>query len=754
MGLRAEPAIWRAVGCNVPPTAMSDRLRPAPRRRLALWALGYLALAAVRLAPLSLHPASRLADDGDALLETWVVWWGSHHLLGGLRHLFEANAFYPHPAGLLYAEPLLAQSALGWPLEHLAAPALALNLLTIATFALTAFGFHLFARARVGSEAAAFVGAVLYAFNAYTLSNVARMHIVSLGWMPLALLALDRFFQERRARWAWLFALFSLLHGLSSFYYLVFYLTALAVLLPAQAWAARAWRRPRLLTVLASAGLACGAVLALVAIPYLRLYRHYGFFAERKPFDLVLYFTPPPLSLVYGAWGDTLRPAGFYLDYFLGFAALALAAVGVVAAARQRPRTRASVVWVAWVLIAAGAFLLSAGPDVHWRGARVSSGPYALLQAIEPFARMREPRRFAILVIFALALFAARGAAALLARTRGRGRVALAVALALLLGLEHVAQGRPAGTEIPAGDTIPEVYRWLAARPGAEPMAELPVRPTFLQRLMALDQYLSTVHGKPITTGWPSFFPPALELFLWNLREFPDARSITLLRGMGVRLAVVHPKRWGSDRRYAERRLAEREAVLPLLARFPDRPLAVWDRYALGAEEVRGLAPLEEERAPRGCACAEVDRRRFRLEAGGGTPAWAAADGSPATRWTSLAPQQQGMWFDVVLDRPRTVARIEIEMAFPYGEFGRYLEITGYRGGEAVTSGPLKDMWYDLALLRRLVRDPAGARLRYDIRPAEVDRIRLELTRTDEGAGPWSIPEVHVFEGGLETDRR
>ncbi len=736
---------------TAPPPSNASRDR---RRRTAAWALAYLVLAFVRLAPLSLHPAHRLADDGDALLEAWVVWWGSHHLFGGLRGLFDANAFYPHPGGLLYAEPLLAQSALGWPVEHLAPAALALNLLTIATFALTAFGFHLFARERVRSDAAAFVGAVLYAFNAYTLSNVARVHIVSLGWMPLALLALDRFFTERRPRWAWLFALFSVLHGLSSFYYLVFYLTALAVLLPAYAWAERAWRRPRLLLALGAAGLACGAVLALVAHPYLRLYGRYGFFAERKPFDLVLYFTPPRRSLVFGSWGDALRPPGFYLDYFLGFAALALAAVGVLAVARARPRTPRSILWLAWLVIAVGAFLLSAGPDVHWRGELVATGPYALLQAIGPFARMREPRRFAILVIFGLALFAARGAAALLARVRGRGRVAAAAALALVLGLEHLASGRTTGVEVPAGDTLPEAYRWLAARPGAEPVAELPVRPLVLQRWMALDQYLSTVHGKPITTGWPSFFPPALELFLWDLRGFPDARSITLLRGMGVRLAVVHPKRWESERRYAERRLAEREEVLPLLARFPDRRLAMWDRYGLGAEEVRALMPLGAERTPRGCACAEVDRRRFRVEASAGTPASGAADGSRATRWSSVAPQQQGMWFDVVLDRPRPVARLEIEMAFPYGEFGRYLEVTGYRGAEAVTTGPLPDAWYDLALLRGLVKDPAGARLRYDIRPAEVDRVRLAITRTDDGAGPWSIPEIHVFEGGLELDGR
>ncbi|PYQ39172.1 MAG: hypothetical protein DMF77_22210 [Acidobacteria bacterium] len=135
-------------------------------RRDALWAAVYLVAAFVRLAPLSLHPATRIADQGDAYLETWVAWWTSGNLWRGWPGIFGANAFFPHPDGLLYQEPLLAQSVLGWPLFHAFGPVLALNLVTIATFALSAFGFHLYAREWVESDSAAAVGAVLYAFNA------------------------------------------------------------------------------------------------------------------------------------------------------------------------------------------------------------------------------------------------------------------------------------------------------------------------------------------------------------------------------------------------------------------------------------------------------------------------------------------------------------------------------------------------------------------------------------------------------------
>jgi hypothetical protein len=717
-------------------------LGPLP---LALWASVYVAAAFVRLAPYSFHLATRLVDDGDALLVTWVLWWGARHLGLGWPGIFEANAFHPHPASLLYAEPLLAEVLVGWPLLRVFEPLLALNLLTVATFALSALAFHLLLRELVHDDAAAALGASLYAFNSYAAANAARVHIVSLEWLPLALLALHRLFMRGQARWAVALALFSALHGLACLYYLVFYSLVLAVLVPVYTVVTRAWRRPAVLGALAGAGLFCAAVLSLVIIPYLKLFHLYGFAAEARPFDLVLYFTPPRDSLVYGGLGDRLRPPGFYLDYFVGYVSLALGAAGLIGVLRARD-AESRALWVTWLAIGGAAALLSAGADVRWRGHHVGTGPYALLQHVEPFTRIREPRRLAVIVLLCLSLFAARGAAALLLRLRGGVRLAAAALLTFVVVAEHWSLTRPQGVEVPTGDGIPDVYRWLAARPGAEPVADLPPRPPFLQRFMALDQYLSTTNGKPIMTGWPSFFPPALELLLWNLRDFPDARSIALLRAMGFRLAVVHPARWGADRPFYERRLAEREDVLPLLARFPDRALPQWQRYGLGGEEVRAIASSAAEPAPRECACLEVDRRAYRVDSSGGAEASLAVDGSPGTRWSTLAGQHAGMWFEVLLDRPRELARVEVEMAYPYGEFGRYLEVVGGRDAETWPMGPLRDIGYDIRLLRQLVADPRRARLRYDLRPAVVDRVRLSLTHTDEGAGRWSLPEIHVYE--------
>ena len=85
-------------------------------------------------------------------------------------------------------------------------------------------------------------------------------------------------------------------------------------------------------------------------------------------------------------------------------------------------------------------------------------------------------------------------------------------------------------------------------------------------------------------------------------------------------------------------------------------------------------------------------------------------------------------------------------MTYPYGEFARNVAVTGFLGDEERHLEVQPDIWYDVALVRQLIRDPRQARLRYDLAPEAVDRLRLYVHRTERGAPAWSIPEIHVYE--------
>jgi hypothetical protein len=707
----------------------------------------YFVLAALRLWPLLAGLDHKLPDEADGAQVAWTLWSVGTRLGAGYPGLFESNAFHPHPGALLYGDSMIGPGILAAPLLALGLNAIAVaNVLVVATVAASAIAVHFLARALTGSHLAAATAAMTIAFGSFAMSNQARLQILGVHWMAFALLALYRWLGEGRARHAWTFAAASALVALSCLYYLPFFGVAVIVLGAGFAAAsplslnARPWR-PAILPVLG-----CLAVVAGLAWPYLRLHDRYAFRGGTpRPFDLVLYLTPPADSIAYPA-ATALRPEGFYLTYFIGYLVLALAAAGAIAVFRSR-RTASSAIWIAVIVLGVLAVVLSAGPEIVWRGERVAPGPYRLLMALPPFTNMREPRRFAVLVVLCAGLLAARGVAALLARSPQRFRAVIGIAIAALVGAEHAATGDTRGVDMPGGRDLPPVYRWLAEHDGPEPIAELPVRPLRLHRSGALEQYFATEHRRPTLNGWPSFPPPALELIRFELRDFPDARSIALLRGLGVRYAVVHPRRWHEERARFERRLQERSDILPTVARFEERPHAVWDRFELGGETVlevsRGDVPAAQP-----CACRPLDAGAITAAISEGGDASLATDGSRETRWTTApADQRQGMFLELRLERPRHVARVDVAAAFPYGEFGRYVEVLGLVDGEWRRVGPRADHGALLATVRALVDDPQKAWLTYAVDPVPMAAVRLVIGRDPEAAtGPWSIPEIRLQE--------
>jgi hypothetical protein len=275
-------------------------------------------------------------------------------------------------------------------------------------------------------------------------------------------------------------------------------------------------------------------------------------------------------------------------------------------------------------------------------------------------------------------------------------------------------------------------------------VAELPPLPFRWIRWNTIESYFATFHQRPILVGKPSFPPPAFERLRWELRRFPDLKSTILLQALGIEHVLVHPNRWGRTRARRLEALSRRSVELPLVKSFPDRERPLWDRWHLGGERLHAVTRLVQEGSPRSCDCREIDRKELRLEANGANDPFLSIDGDPRTRWATH-PQQAEAFFELVFDRPLFAARIEIEMTFPYDEFARHLEVHGHYGTRSSRMKRIEDVWYTVGLIRRLVEDPRGARLRYDLEPMEVDRIRL-FYRSEPSVVRWSIPEIHVYE--------
>ena len=160
--------------------------------------LAYTLLTLLLTWPLPLHLTTAVPNDiGDPLLNAWILAWDAHALLTNPLNLFNANSYYPLPNTLAFSEHLLSTALLALPLQVFSRePVLAYNLSLLLTFPLSAFGMYLLTLRWLGrspgGRAAAFLAGAIFAFAPYRFAAIAHLQLLTVQWLPLALLYLDK----------------------------------------------------------------------------------------------------------------------------------------------------------------------------------------------------------------------------------------------------------------------------------------------------------------------------------------------------------------------------------------------------------------------------------------------------------------------------------------------------------------------------------------------------------------------------------
>ncbi len=722
----------------------------------------FVALAMAWGAPASLSPRDAILDVGDPLHLAYVMAWDAHQIARRPWALFDSNSFHPYRRSLAFGDHLLPEALLVAPVFWLSGNAvLASNLAVLLALVLSALAMSMLVREATGSWAAAVLAGLYYAFNSFTRQELLRVHVISVEWWPLALLVLGRLVRGRRPRHAWLLGLFLLLQGLSGSYYLVY--TALM----APVWVLVAYvgarRRPSRgeITHLALAGVAAVLLALGVLWPYLDALRRPGVEKDlAHGLDALCYVSAPAASAV---WGGTSSPR--YCPPhppFVGYFALALAALGAVRVLLRRAGPGQAPGWLALATIALGG-LLSLGPVLQVGGRDLGTGPYGVLHRLLPLLRgMDGSVRASVLVFLGVAVLVGLGAALLLQPLTPVIRGAVVAGLVLLLPLEHWTVPR-AGFSVPSGAAVPSVYRWLSREDG--PLVELPLYPEPARRFWSLYLYFSTYHWRPVPIGRTSFYPPAHDLLAWRLGEFPSEASLLALERLGVRTILVHPWLWPEPERTA--RLAELEATprLKLEATFAGRPDERFARLRLGDERAYRLLPGAASATPPCTPDDELPRQTLRLDYRRGTvraprsvwlerrlmrvnwrPEW-AADGNRETTFSTDRPQQPGDRLEALLARPDVVAAARLELGARFAEFPRGLGVIaedpdGRRDWVSYEDGP-DERWADLA---SFLERPAEAALTLRFPPRAVRRLVFMVRGAPRPeAPPWSVAELRLF---------
>ena len=470
--------------------------------------------------PQALHLGTKVAVHDDPLFSIWRLAWVEHALSSDPRTLFDANIFHPHLRTLAYSDAMLLEALLAAPwLWADVNPVLVYNVLLLAGIVSSGLGMFVLARHLTSDLDAALVSAVVFTLVPYRIEHFMHLELQWTVWMPLALWATHRAFEDGSVRFGLLTGLLLWLQVISCVYYgayLGVIVAALAILLMLS--------EPRLARG-AIVPLGLGAIVAAVltlpyAMPYIENTRLLG---PRNPDEVAnfsaqldSFFLTPQQNWLWG-W-TAFKFGGNELHLFPGVAAIGFA----ILALARRPRRHV------WIYLALGALtatlsLGSNGTLYRW-----------LHEYVWVFRGFRAPARFAILACCALAVLAGFGFQALqrLAAVRPVRRALLATVL-VAIGVE-CGSAPMILANVPKG--VPDVYKFLQTVDQAVivefPMVDYDLTPLFM--------YGSTFHWHRLVNGYSGYEPPDYRETRERMRDFPDDASIARLNELGVRYVLVH----------------------------------------------------------------------------------------------------------------------------------------------------------------------------------------------------------------------
>jgi hypothetical protein len=513
-----------------------------------LAAAGGVALAVWATWPLAAHwrthiydPAERYGDlaqglKPDMYYGLWVLAWDVHALT--THHaLWDANVFHPAPAALATSDHMLGLLPLYLPLALATGdPVLAHQGTLLLTFACAFLAMLALVRDWTASWPAAILAGALFAFSAYRRGNIWAIQLLGSYYLPLIPLAARRAVTEPGARWPALLAVVLVLQSFDTLYFgfaafagTVALLTVVLTLDPA---ARRRWRRLVMPVALAA------ATVMLASVPYLRASRA-GTIRAAGP-------------------GVTLFNSSSVCDHGTSATAVALA-VGSILLWRRGLRGVSGTWLLGLVSFGLCVHAIAVGPIVQIAG-HVVPGPYVALARLVPgFSALRQPKRFEVaagMPLVVLAGIAVAGALQILEASPLRRRpgvralwtVAPLAAAAWMTG--HFVDGPLGLRPVETRDTVPPVYRWLAAAPPG-PVLELPFVDfqiyVFEREYEARRMFRSIYHWLPIANGYGGYRLPTYRLIGAMASRPPDEATLSDLRDLaGIRYVVLDEQRVGS----------------------------------------------------------------------------------------------------------------------------------------------------------------------------------------------------------------
>jgi hypothetical protein len=529
---------------------------PAIGRAEILWViLAGVLLAILTSWPLILHLPSRIAPDlGDPVRTAWQIAWVGHAMLHDPLHIFESNAFYPHPLSLAFSDSLLGYGPAAFFGHGTVAALVRYNLLFLGIWSLCFVGAYFLARELGLRWFGAAAAATAFAYADYRVTEAGHFQVISSGGLALGMFLLLRGYR-RGSRGlvlaGWLVSAWQVSLGFTlglQFTYLLVVLGLLVLaywwfgrLTPGPAWGSSEQRStrgpliPRRLLAVTLIGIAVlGAVAIYQARPYLKVANEYPT-AKRTIKEVENYSSGPAALLAASSenrvWGGVTSGARAKVHsknesvFFPGGLVLVLALIGLIGGSVYTRRLRLGLALgiLTCSILALGFGLTGAGY------------PYRLLFDYAPgWDGVRVPGRVFTLATLFYALLAGAGAQLLAGLADAWGKRHAVRALQGIVGFVLVIGLVGEGAGHLGHPVVPQPARAEIGLQG--PVLDLPTDGA-LDRVW---QYFSTNGFYKIPTGESTFDIPAVDDLRGGMNGFPDKASVEKLRYYGIKTVVLH----------------------------------------------------------------------------------------------------------------------------------------------------------------------------------------------------------------------
>lgn len=514
----------------------------------------YFILAATYITyPLIFHFNEFVPGYGDELYITWILNWNIHALSTNPLNLFSGNIYFPYQYPLSFSDLHLASSILAFlPVKMFGEPIIAYTLNLFLAFSMLGFSLYLLVYFLTKDYASSISAGTICAFSTYLLPKIGQLQVLTIYWIPLSLVCFFAYIKFKKFKYFFLTILFFYLQFINSFmpaYFLFFVLLSLSF------YEIFKNKKPKSLLI-NKKNLITLSIFFLLSIPIIYPYYHTShIFNYVRDIRDSIHFANRPEFFFYNFGRSNIGPiigsvlykttGPILYDGYRGFMNIVLTFIVIYYFLFKKRKPK---YFNFFTIVSISAYILSMGPALQFGGHVIKHPfiiplPYSLFYYLAPgFQGFRNSGRIEIYEILTFCIAIGLLLSFMIKSLKTRVIFSIIICIGVLAEFTFPIKYLP----IQSSSNVPQVYKYLNSTPKTSVIAEFPIYnwdmfPYSFDENKRL--YFSTYNFRRTINGGGGFSPPEWQkdtVFL--VENFPNKKSVNLLKKIGVNFIIVHNK--------------------------------------------------------------------------------------------------------------------------------------------------------------------------------------------------------------------